>query len=80
MKLGTPGTKLRRIQDALARGDDREALRVAASMPRLGEGAKVIRQASGAIDRPDFYREIGHDPDALIADALTALRARFGNP
>jgi hypothetical protein len=59
-------------------GEWHEALRLAASWPRLGEHKRRIEQGWAAMSRPDFYRELGHDPDALVADGVAALRERYG--
>jgi hypothetical protein len=70
-------TKLQRLRRCMRAGDWRNALRLAASFPRLGEHHAVIVRAHEAGWHPDFYRAIGRDPDADIAAGIAALRARY---
>jgi hypothetical protein len=55
----------------------RDALKLAASFPRLGAEAAVIRRAWEAYARPEFYRQLGHDIDALQAAGRAALEAKY---
>ena len=73
-----PPSKLSKIRDALAAGRDRDALRIAAKFPQLGEHRDRITKGWAAAQNPDFYREIGCDPDALERDAVAAIRERYG--
>ena len=66
------------ILAALARHDGREALRLAAVLPHLGEHKEVITRGWAACQRPDFYRELGKDPEQLIAVGIAAVKARYG--
>jgi hypothetical protein len=68
---------LRRHMDA---GDWREALRLAAGFGRLGEHKAPITRAWEALQRPGFYRQLGRDPDALVAAGIEALKARYLAP
>ena len=54
-----------------------QALRLAASWPRLGQHRERIQRGWEAKARPEFYRQIGRDPDALVADGIQALRERY---
>lgn len=54
------------------------ALRIAARFHDLGEHKAAITMAWEAANRPDFYREIGKDPDALVAAGVGALKERYG--
>jgi len=72
-----PPSKQTRILAALANNDAREALRLAASFPHLGEQKEAITRGWAALQRPDFYREIGKDPEALVALGVAAVRARY---
>ncbi len=65
---------------AIAAEDWPAALRCAARFQHLGDQDRAIRQAWAAYQRPAFYREIGHDPDALLAAGIAGLRARFTPP
>ena len=73
-----PPTKLSQVRDALAAGDVKKALRIAAKMGQLGDQAERITRAWNALTKPDFYRELGFDPDALVADGVVAMRERWG--
>lgn len=72
-----PATKLSQIRAALAAGDNLRALSIAAKFPRLGEQKSRITRGHAAAQSPAFYRELGHDPDALVADAIAAMRERW---
>lgn len=70
-------SKPQQILDALAAGDDRTALRVASSFQHLGKHKAAITRGWAALQRPDFYRELGQNPDALVAEGLAAVRERY---
>lgn len=65
------------IRQLLEAGRSREALLKAAKMRDLGEQGPHILSAREAYQRPDFQRQLGKDPNALIVDGLAALRERF---
>lgn len=71
-------TKLARLREMMARGDEIDALRMAARFPRLGEHKERITRAWAAHTNPDTYRAMGHDPSALVADGIAAIRERYG--
>jgi hypothetical protein len=73
-----PPTKLARIKAALDRGDEREAIRIAARFPQLGDAREAVTRAWAAYTRPAFYRELGQDPAAHIRAGVAALRRRYG--
>lgn len=70
-------TKIARLRAAAAASNWTEALRIAAKFPRLGDHKRRIELAWGAIQSPDFYRQLGFDPQALIEDGASALRERY---
>ncbi len=70
-------TKLSKLKAAYAAGDYREALRIAARFPQLGAEKEAICRAWQAIQSPAFYREIGRDPELLIAQGVAALKKRY---
>lgn len=78
--MATPGTKLAKLEGFMIDGDFRAALRLANSFPQLGEHKKEITTAWSALNNPDFYREIGRDPEALVAAGIAAIRARYNLP
>jgi hypothetical protein len=77
MHVSEPPKKIEILRGLMARGDWQGALRLAAKFPRLGEHKARIERGWEAIQRPDFYRQIGRNPDALIADGIAALKERY---
>lgn len=65
------------IVHALLNNDPQRALRLAASFPHLGPEKAIIQRGWAACQRPEFYRQIGKDPDQLIAEGAAALRRRY---
>lgn len=65
------------IRAALACGDTVNALRFAVKYKSRGEQAETIRRAWAAHQNPDFYRQIGEDPEALIAAGVQAMREKY---
>ena len=71
-------TKLSKLKAAADAGDWPLALRIAARFSDLGEHKAAIKRAHEAHANARFYRSLGKDPEALIADGIAALRARYG--
>jgi hypothetical protein len=74
-----PRTKTSIIQAHMAAGDWRNAIRVAARLPRLDRHRRAILDAQGAYENPGFYAQIGKDAATLIEAGAAALRERFGH-
>lgn len=74
-----PPRKIDAVLAAMAIGNWREATRLAAKFPRLGQHARAIMQAHEAYTRPDFQRQLGRDPQQLIEAGKAALEERYGN-
>ena len=70
-------TKTDIIKNALANGDTRKAISVASKFFDRSDETRLYKQAQSAICNPGFYRQIGKDPDAIIAAAVENLEARF---
>ena len=70
-------TKLEKLKSCAAMGDWPSALRIAVRFPRLGADKVRIERGWEAIARPAFMRQIGKDPDALVADGIAALKSRY---
>ena len=70
-------TKLSKLKKLMTDGKHHEALRLAASWPRLGEHKETIQKGRAADTHPEFYRQIGQDPDALVAAGIAAIRERY---
>jgi hypothetical protein len=76
-KTGLPQTKLLIIQDLMAAEKWVQAISAAARLPVLGAQRGAILTAHGAVTNPNFYRQLGHDPNVLIEAGISALRERF---
>jgi hypothetical protein len=72
MQTQAPG-KIDNLRAPMAAGDWRRALSIAAKFPRLGEYDAAIRAAHEACQRPQFQRQIGRDPEALVMAGVRAL-------
>ncbi len=59
-------------------GDWPAALSLASKFPRLGPHGPVIKRAHEACCWPDFYRQLGMDPERLIQAGIWALKGRYG--
>lgn len=70
-------TKLAEIRAAMAADDWETALQIAARFQRLGPQKIAIKRAADILIRPDFYRQLGYDVDAVRADGIAALKKRF---
>ena len=73
-------TKLEQLRALMADGDWHGALRMAARFQRLGQHKRAIERGWEALVRPAFYRELGRDPEAVVAAGVEALRERYGEP
>lgn len=58
-------------------GEWRKALALAAKFHDLGEHKKQITRAHDAQQNPDFYRQIGKEPDGLLREGIEALKERY---
>lgn len=70
-------SKVDQIKAALACGNSRDALRIAASFPYLGPRKADIRRGWEACVRPEMYRQMGKDVEGLIAVGIEAVRERY---
>ncbi len=70
--------KIDQLRALMAAGEWRAAISMASKFPRNGEHAQAIARAQEAYMRPEFQRQIGRDPDALIEAGRKALEARYG--
>jgi hypothetical protein len=66
------------VRQLLRAGKLREAVCFAARFPQLGKQRDRILSAREAFNRPEFQRELGRDPEALIRDGVEALREKYG--
>ncbi len=70
-------TKAERLRGLLRAGKWRDALSLANSFGRLGTHAKAIRTAHDAAVHPGFYKQLGKNPDALVADGVDAMLDKY---
>lgn len=70
-------TKLAVLKRHLAAGEVREAIRIAARFPDLGAERAAILDAHGAFTNPSFTKQLGKDPEALIAAGRAALERKY---
>jgi hypothetical protein len=52
-------------------------LAIVARFPRLGEHKRIITRGQSATLAPDMYRQMGYDPEQLVAAAYTAMVALY---
>jgi hypothetical protein len=70
--------KTDQIRAAWAAGDQIRALRIAARFFDRSTDTKTFKRGMDAYNNPGFYRQLGKEPEQLIATALEALARRFG--
>jgi hypothetical protein len=69
--------KSNQIRAAWVAGDQIGALRIAARFFDRSTDTKTFKRGMDAYNNPDFYRQLGKDPDPLIAAALELLAKKF---
>jgi hypothetical protein len=70
--------KADQIRAAWATGDRIGALRIAARFFDRSTDTKTFKRAMDAYNNPDFYRQLGKDPEQLTAAAFELLAKKFG--
>jgi hypothetical protein len=70
-------SKTERIKTALADGDWLSALRTASRFHDRSTDTLAFKRGFDAYQHPEFYRQLGKDPDKLISAAIKRLQARF---
>jgi hypothetical protein len=70
-------SKSQKIRDALASGDRIAALRIAAHFHDRSASTLTYKCGLDALNHPDFYRQIGKDPQQMTATAVLLLQANF---
>jgi hypothetical protein len=58
-------------------GDQIGALRIAARFFDRSFATRTFKRGMDAYNNPDFYRQIGKDPEQIIGAALDILAKRF---
>ena len=70
-------SKLAKVLAAMDAGDWRKAIGIASKFGELGAQRDDILRAQSAYQSPDFYSQLGHDPEAIIEAGKAALRERI---
>lgn len=70
-------TKTNQIKGLLDAGQVNKAISIASKFFDRSEDTKLFKQAQAAIQNPGFYKQIGKDPDAIVAQATELLAKRF---
>ena len=73
----TLATKSDKIKAALQAGDTARAISLASKFFDRSDETRLYQRAQSAANNPAFYRQIGKDPDAIVAAAVDALTRRF---
>jgi len=73
-------TALQKLKDLWADRQYRQALKLAATWPRLGKHRDAIRGGWAAATNPVFYRQLGKDPDGMYTAGVLAVAERYGLP
>ena len=70
-------TKSQKIREALAAGDHVGALRIAGNFHDRSPDTLAYKRGLDAYVHPDFYRQIGKDPETITAAAIALLTKNF---
>jgi hypothetical protein len=67
------------LRDLIANDKRHDAIKFAAKFPRLDHARDAILRAKDAIGNPSFYRQIGRDPESLIAIGWDAVCKKYSS-
>jgi hypothetical protein len=70
-------TKTEQIRAAWLAGDQIGALRIAARFFDRSTDTRIFKRGMDANNHPDFYTQLGKEPQELITAALDLLAKRF---
>src|ERR1700746_3816280 len=70
-------SKTDQIRSAWAAGDQIGALRIAAQFFDRSTATKTFQRGMNANNHPDFYRQLGKEPQEVMTAALALLAKRF---
>jgi hypothetical protein len=70
-------SKISKVRAAWAAGDRIGALRIAARFFDRSLDTRSFKRGMDAHNHPDFYRQIGKDPEQIFSEALEKLATRF---
>lgn len=77
MTTSAPQSKSSAVREHMAAGRWAEAIRLAASFPRLDMHREAILDARTAYTNPRWLAQLGVDPEAAKQAGHAALRERF---
>lgn len=75
--MSKPARKIDLLRAAMAAAEWEKALSIAAKFPRLGQHEFAIRCGNEAAQRPEFQRQLGKDPQAIVNAGIAALKERY---
>ena len=70
--------KTDKIRTAWAAGDRIGALRIAARFFDRSADTKTFKRGMDAHNHPDFYHQLGKEPEQITQEALETLAKHFG--
>lgn len=70
-------TQLSILLEHMAAGRWPEALKLAARWQNLGEEKEAITRGKDALVHPEFYKQLGKNPDELVQEGIAALKRRY---
>jgi hypothetical protein len=70
-------TKTDQIRAAWATGDRLGALRIAARFFDRSNDTLTFKRGMDAHNNPEFYRQLGKEPEQIVVSALDVLAKRF---
>ncbi len=70
-------SKVAQIQDAISIGDSKRAISITSKFFDKSEETKIFKSAQSAMLNPDFYRQIGKNPDEIISLAVAKIKDKF---
>jgi hypothetical protein len=70
-------SKTEQIKTALDHGDWLCALRTASRFHDRSDDMLTFKRGFDAYQHPDFYRQVGKDPEELVGAAIKRLQKRF---
>ena len=70
--------KTDQIRAAWAAGDQIRALRIAARFFDRSADTRTFKRGMDAFNHPDFYQQLGKNPEQLTTAALELLAMKFG--
>jgi hypothetical protein len=71
-------TKTEQTRAAWLAGDQIGALRIAAQFFDRSGATKTFQRGMTAHNHPEFYRQLGKNPEQMVENALGVLVKRFG--